>query len=173
MCNFSFCYEKTYCTYTVLLFLAHADHCLHSPPNSSNSSNISSSKSNSSNIPTRSPHSRLPLHLARWAVLRTAGPKAHSRLPLHQASRLILNRSQWWLRRVARTAPRRVQCVFTWRVPLWSYDLLGILWVWRVELWWGGLQIFFWRPFFCDLFPEGNKLQLLFLSMECFILSNN
>ena len=38
MCNFSFCYyEKTYCTYTVLLFLAHADHCLHSPPNSSNS----------------------------------------------------------------------------------------------------------------------------------------
>ena len=23
-----------------------------------------------------------------------------------------------------------------------------------------------------DLFPEGNKLQLLFLSMECFILSN-
>ena len=49
--------------------------------------------------------------------------------------------------------------VFTWRVPLWSYDELGILWVWRVELWWDdGLQIFFWRPFFCDLFPEGNKL---------------
>ena len=40
MCNFSFCYEKIYCTYAVLLFLAHADHCLHSPPNSSNSSNI-------------------------------------------------------------------------------------------------------------------------------------
>ena len=29
MYNFSFCYEKPYCTYTVLLFLAHADHCLH------------------------------------------------------------------------------------------------------------------------------------------------
>ena len=31
---------------------------------------------------------------------------------------------------------------------------------------------YFSEGLFCDLFPEGNKLQLLFLSMECFILSN-
>ena len=56
MCNFSFCYEKIYCTYTVLLFLAHADHCLHSPPNSSNSSNI----------PTRSPPCDRSPSLMQW-----------------------------------------------------------------------------------------------------------
>ena len=46
MCNFSFCYEKTYCTYTVLLILAHADHCCRSPL-STQQFQLSSSKSNS------------------------------------------------------------------------------------------------------------------------------
>ena len=84
MCSFSFCYEKPYCTYTVLLFLAHADHCLHSPPNSSNSSNISSSKSNSSNIGTRSPLTEpdavFPRHEGTAGCIR----------------RVVINRNQWY-----------------------------------------------------------------------------
>ena len=105
------------------------------------------------------------------ALLRSEGPLTEPDVVVACCSRgtqqattasgeSLLNRSQWWLRRVARTAPRRVQCVFTWRVPL-RYDELGILWVWRVELWWDDAgPLCCWAAFnFCGLFSEGNKLQ--------------
>ena len=147
MCNFSFCYEKTYCTYTVLLFLAHADHCLHPTVPTHQISARQSQTHQISELAARSPSL---MQCSRGTREQQAA-----------SGESLLNRSQWWLRRVARTTPFSVSqsvCVHLTCAPLWSYDELGILWDDTGPLCWvtnvlGGLQIFFLTPscFVCEL----------------------
>ena len=84
-------------------------------------------------VPTQLVKVKLIKYPNSQPALRSEGPLTEPDAVVACCSRGTQQASDGYL---ARSAPRRVQCVLTWRVPLWSYDELGILWVWRVELWW-------------------------------------